>query len=197
MAGELWIIRAKIFNPQISLKEVKELWLEAKKILGEISQPEHSDVEAAVGIFNHGIERVGNFFSKWLDKKIQPTDEELNLLEEAFNEASWAFNYLATNAPNTFPPGDSNEKCQERIKENKKIIGEEKNRRNKIKDLQSQINFLQNQLNNSDNETKIKDLQRQIEELKKIKPTFPPVPNPEVPRQSTLSTSNENNNSLI
>lgn len=195
--SELWIIEAKFWKPDISLKEINELWFKAKGIITDnINNLDNNDFEVSVNIFNKGVEKVGDFFIKWLDKEIQPTDEELNLLEEAFNEASWAFNFLAINAPNVFSPENSNEKWQEKIKENKKIISEEKAKREKIKDLQSQISSLQNKPSNSDNEAKIKDLQRQIEELKKNKPVPSPVPNPEVPRQST-SNNNNNNNSLI
>jgi hypothetical protein len=82
------MINAKMSDPQISLKEIKGLWYEAKTELATISQPIVTDIEAAADIFNKGIEKVGKFFTEWLDGKIQPTDEELDLLEQAFNEAS-------------------------------------------------------------------------------------------------------------
>lgn len=160
---KLWIIRAKLWDTKISLKEVKNLWFEAKNIILSADYLSSSDVEVSVKIFNKGQEIVGNFWQKWLDKKVQPTDEELYLLEEAFNEASWAFNFLTTNYSTIFPSKD-NQVSQKKIMENKQIISEEKVKRKKLGDLQSELNSLKNQPN--DNEDKIKDLQRQIDELK-------------------------------
>jgi hypothetical protein len=70
------------------LKEIKDLWFEAKGIINNNNSLNDSEIEVSVNIFNKGIEKVGEFFVKWLDGKIQLTDEELDLLEEAFNEAS-------------------------------------------------------------------------------------------------------------
>nr|CAG8484640.1 10668_t:CDS:2 [Entrophospora candida] len=110
-----------------SLQETKGIYFEAKEIVESRYQYlDEKDFE-------------------WQSGEIQPTDEELDLLEEAFNEASWAFDFL--------------------------IIGEEKDKREKKKNLQNQINSLQNQSNNN-NEEKIRDLQRQIDELKN-KPSLP------------------------
>lgn len=127
----LLIIRASLWNPEISLKEVGDLWLETKEIISNADYLLDSDVEISVKIFNKSREIVDCFWQKWLDKKIQPTDEEINLLENAFNEASWAFEFLATNYPSIFPLKD-NEVSQKKIQENKQIIASERERRKNL-----------------------------------------------------------------
>jgi hypothetical protein len=92
---------------------------------------------------------------------------------------------------------ENNQGWQRKIKQNKQIINEEKDRRKKLNNLQNQIGFLQNQSNNSDNEEKIKELQRQIDELKKNKPVIPPVPNPKIPHQPVSSLPKKDNGNFL
>lgn len=192
--GELWVIEAKLQNPNISLQEIKSLWFEAKEIVKNLSNPTHYELEVSIDIFNAGIERVGDFFGGWIVGKIQPTDEELDLLEEAFNEASWAFNFLAKDSDICSP--ENNEGWQKKIKENKQFVSEEKNRRKQIKDLQAQINSLQNQSNNNDNEGEVNNLQKQIEILENKKPNSSSLPNLNVPQKSNSSPSKSNNDNI-
>jgi len=104
-------------KPNISLKEVKLEYFKAKELLSNIS-PDGNDIEASIKIFNKGSEVLANFFDKWKGKKINPTDEELDLLEEALDEASLSLNSLATNYPDLFSVID-NQAAQKSLKENK------------------------------------------------------------------------------
>ena len=183
--SKLWIILAKLSDPEIPLKEVKELWFEAKGIITNLTDPNEYEIEVSFDTLEKVNDRVDNFFTKWQSGEIQPTDEELDLLEEAFNEASWTFNFLVTNFSFS---SEANERLQNKIKENKKIVGEEKDKREKIKNLQNQINSLQNQSNNNDNEERIRDLQRQIQNLKN---------KPLLPNSDTPPSQKSNDNSLL
>ena len=130
--GELWVILACLGKPNISLKEVKLEYFKAKELLSNIS-PDGNDIEASIKIFNKGSEVLANFFDKWKGKKINPTDEELDLLEEALDEASLSLNSLATNYPDLFSVID-NQAAQKSLKENKWIVLKEKFRREEKKE---------------------------------------------------------------
>jgi hypothetical protein len=84
-------------------------------------------------VFKWGFERVNEFWQKWQRREITPTNEELDLLEEAFNEASSIFNSLASLNLNNFSSQDNNN-FQVAISKNKEIISQEKDRRRQDKD---------------------------------------------------------------
>ena len=189
----LFSIKKSFKNPNISLKEIKTLWFESKEIIQNLSNPSQLELEVSVDIFNRGIERVGSFCYSWQKGEIEPTDEELDILDEAFNEASWAFNFLATNPPYVCST-ENNEGWQKQIRANKQVISKEKNRRKQIKDLQTQINSLQNQPNSRINNTvEIDSLKKKIKELEKQKPNLPFIPNSNVPQQSDSNSRKDGN----
>jgi hypothetical protein len=104
-----------------------------------IPQPDELEVEETIEIFSKGCRLVGNFFSEWRGGKLQPTDEELDLLMEACEEASNNFNILSEKFPSSFP-AESNKKNQEEIARGKEFVLEEKRKRvNSNNDLQDPV----------------------------------------------------------
>lgn len=163
---KLLSIKNEFKNPNISLKEIKTHWFEAKEIVVNLANSDHLEMNISLDIFQEGAERIDEFLVRWLDEGQKPTDEELDILEEGFNEASWALNFLATNAPDIFST-ENNKFYQGRIERIKQIISKEKSTRKQIKDLQSQIDSLQNQPNN---EVKVSEFREKIEKLEKNRP---------------------------
>jgi hypothetical protein len=104
---KLSLISRQVSGSQVSLPELGKLYGEAKEIFLSISDLDDEVGLMMLNIFNKGIEKVGGFFTEWLNKGIQPTDEELDLLEKAFNEASWAFDFLSTAVPDVLSAEDN------------------------------------------------------------------------------------------
>jgi hypothetical protein len=85
---KLLSIKNEFQNPNISLKEIKTFWFEAKEIVVNLKSSDRLEMEISLDIFQEGSKRINEFLVRWLDKGHQPTDEELDILEEGFNEAS-------------------------------------------------------------------------------------------------------------
>jgi len=125
--SKLWVILAKLSKPNITLPEIKENYFEAKNLVESIV-PDDSDVRTSIQIFNKGGKLIDKFFHKWQSGQIKPTDEDLDLLEEAFKEASLAYDFLAINHSSFFS-SDNNKVAQQKLKKVGKIVAEEKQRR--------------------------------------------------------------------
>lgn len=112
MVLEDWIelndAHVRLMGFGISLQDVKKQWFRVKKVfVDRYSYFRKVDFEVLLSIFEKGFEVVGEFWKKWQEKTLSPTDEELDLLEEAFNEGSWVFNRLSNDFPHLFSSQDS------------------------------------------------------------------------------------------
>ena len=56
--------------------------------------PDGNDAMVSIKIFNKGGKLIDKFFAKWQSGEVRPTDEDLDLLEEAFKEASSVYNFF-------------------------------------------------------------------------------------------------------
>ena len=133
MSQEDWIklndIHIKLIVDNPSLQEVKNLYLQAKEIfVNNKSRFNEDDIDLLLQIFIKGSEIVGEFWQRWQTKKLTPTNEELNLLEDFFKEGSWVFNQIASKWPHYFSQ-QSNQKKQDKIRESVKVVIGEKERR--------------------------------------------------------------------
>ena len=133
MVLEDWVklngLRLKLLENSLPLKVIKEVYYQAKIIFSErLSHFDGSDLKVLLDIFSSGTKKVGKFWDNWQDGSLSPTDEELDLLEEAFEEGSWVFNQLSIHFPHLLSP-QANQIKQQLIQKNKQLIAEEKQRR--------------------------------------------------------------------
>jgi len=118
-----------VTNHDISLRDLKELYLRAKEIFdNRKSYFEIKDINLLLDILGRIFDKVKNFWQNWQSKKISSTDEELDLLEYMFEEGSQIFNQLSESYPHSFSL-ENNQIRQRLLQEKKQIIIEEKEQR--------------------------------------------------------------------
>ena len=156
LEDELSDILEKLKKPEISLREVRDLYFEAKnKFLVAEEKTEVAGINA-VSIFLRVIVINSDFVKNWQSGKISPKNEELDLLEEGCEEVPAVLDYLKENGVKI----DDNffSKTKKGLKELKQKVQQEKEIRRQQQNQSStpptskpsnnqQINQLQNQLN--------------------------------------------------
>ena len=130
---EDWIklndIHIEFLRYEVPLPEIKELYFRAKKIfIDRRPYLDRKDLGILLDIFVKGFEGVSEFWRKWRENRLSPTDGELDLLEEAFEEWAQTFNELSKDYPHVFSP-ENNQIRQRNILKSKQIVAEEKRKR--------------------------------------------------------------------
>lgn len=137
-------ILLNINKPEVSLKKLGSYYLEAKEILG--AEATSKEFELALFIFQKGSLIIGEFMTKWMKKSIRPNDEELDLLEKAFDEGSKVFNFFEEKSLIT---KESNEINQKKLQDCNYMVQQEKKVRRLEKEMKDKQNSSQSSQNSS------------------------------------------------